>query len=322
MILLVEYQADDESSVGNRLSAYERSLGHAFQLRSSPPPRADAIRAYLERPQDCPAPFVRPSGARKPISFVEDTAVDPLKLGEFVKRFHAILERHQTTGSFYGHASVGCLHIRPLLDLSTGQGRNEMTAIAQEVFELVAEFGGSMSGEHGDGLARSVFNQQLFGPDVYDGFVRIKRAFDPLNLLNPGKIVDGPPITNDLRPITPNSLQLPTVQSFAEENGPLAIVDACNGNGLCRRLDIGVMCPSFQATREELHSPRGRANLLRDALRERIETGSDNRWLGDTLSESLELCLSCKACKTNACRRLILQSSKPSNCKVSTIGSE
>jgi FAD/FMN-containing dehydrogenase/Fe-S oxidoreductase len=300
MILLVEYQGDDPGEIARgfeRLRRVTSGPGSPVSavLEVDDPARCEVI--WNVRKTALPLLFALP-GERKPISFVEDTAVDPLKLGGFVRRFRDLLHRHGTDGSFYGHASVGCLHIRPLLNLATPRGREEMETIAREVFELVVEFGGSLSGEHGDGLARSRFNRELFGDRLYAAFLELKRAFDPGNLMNPGKIVDGPPITDDLRPLTGDSRSLPTRQSFAEEGGMLAIVDACNGNGLCRRHDIGVMCPSFQGTGEEKHSPRGRANLLRAALRERLDEGRDDLWRGPELAESLELCLSCKACKT------------------------
>ncbi len=138
-------------------------------------------------------------GLRKPIAFVEDTAVDPPKLPEFVRRFREILHAEGTDGAFYGHASVGCLHIRPLIDSSNKDDLDRMRRILDRVSDLVLEFGGAMSGEHGDGLARSFLNEKLFGPQLYQAFKEVKAAFDPHGLLNPGKVVDGPSPVENLR---------------------------------------------------------------------------------------------------------------------------
>src|SRR6185437_15949871 len=139
------------------------------------------------------------TGDAKSISFVEDTAVAPEKLRDFIERFLRILEGHGTTAGIYAHASVGCLHVRPVINLKTEEGVRKFEAIAQQVADLVLEFGGALSGEHGDGLVRAPFMRQMFGPVLYEAFREIKRTFDPLGILNPGKIVDAPPLTQNLR---------------------------------------------------------------------------------------------------------------------------
>jgi Fe-S oxidoreductase len=234
-------------------------------------------------------------GDRKPVTFVEDTAVAPSRLPEFVTRFRETLRRHGTDGAFYGHASVGCLHIRPLLNLREPREVAAMRQIAEEVADLVLEYGGSLSGEHGDGLARSEFNRKMFGPVVYEAFRQVKRAFDPEGIFNPGKIVDAPAMTEHLR-YGPDyrPLPLPTVFDYQKQDGLIRSIELCNGNGACRKLQGGTMCPSFRATRDEKDSTRGRANALRRALNGEDplrELGS--RWLHDVL----DLCLMCKACK-------------------------
>src|SRR5205823_777017 len=138
-------------------------------------------------------------GDRKPVTFVEDTAVAPERLPEFVARFRELLRRHGTDGAFYGHASVGCLHIRPLLNIKDPADVVRMRRITEEVTDLLLEFDGALSGEHGDGLARSEWNRKMFGPEVYEAFRRIKHTFDPHNLFNPGKVVDAPAMTENLR---------------------------------------------------------------------------------------------------------------------------
>ncbi|WP_419193183.1 FAD-binding and (Fe-S)-binding domain-containing protein [Kolteria novifilia] len=237
-------------------------------------------------------------GLRKPVTFVEDTAVDPARLASFVTEFKAILARYRTTGSFYGHASVGCLHIRPLLDLHSVEGRRDMAAIADEVVDLVIKYGGSLSGEHGDGLCRSYYNRKLFGDSLYEAFRRIKRGFDPDDLMNPGKIVEAPLPTEHLRTETATTTAPPTLYHFGEATSIADVASRCNGNALCRRQGIGTMCPSFAATHDEQHSPRGRANLLRAAMEGRLGPKSGSTWSSPLLEEALDFCLACKACKT------------------------
>jgi FAD/FMN-containing dehydrogenase/Fe-S oxidoreductase len=233
-------------------------------------------------------------GARRPLAFVEDTAVAPERLGEYVRRFREILDRHGLTAGWYGHASVGCLHIRPFVDLTAPGGIATMEAVATEVMELVAEFDGVNSSEHGDGRVRSAFNRRIFGDELYGAMQKTKVLFDPHNRLNPGVMVDAPPITVDLRdPALPTPGPLSTRLAF--NGGMHAAADRCQRIGACRKTGTGVMCPSYMATREEEHATRGRANALVKAL-----SGPDPRAaLGDErLHEILDLCLECKACKS------------------------
>ena len=233
-------------------------------------------------------------GDAKPIPFVEDTAVSPERLGQFVRRFDEIVGNHGTTAGYYGHASVGCLHIRPLVSLKTQQGLDTMTSIASEIADLVREFGGSLSGEHGDGIVRGVWTEKMFGPKIYDAFRQVKQAFDPDGIMNPGKIIDTPPMTDNLR-YGPGykTLYFPTQLNFSDTDGFDGAIDMCNGMGACRKAD-GTMCPSFMVTREEEHSTRGRANLLRAAISGALppQTLRSKR-----LYEALDLCLECKGCK-------------------------
>jgi Fe-S oxidoreductase len=238
----------------------------------------------------------RVEGENKPVAFVEDTAVDPAKVPEFLRRFKRIVEDHGTTAGYYGHASVGCLHIRPLVNLKSAQGVELMTHIAREVSDLVLEFGGAMSGEHGDGLARSHWNKKLFGPQLYTAFQDVKRAFDPLNIMNPGKIVNAPPMTENLRygPAY-RAVELSTHFSFQREGGFAKAVERCIGVGACRKSLDGTMCPSYMATLEEEHSTRGRANALRAALSGQLP---EQELTSHRMYEVLDLCLECKACKS------------------------
>jgi len=236
------------------------------------------------------------TGARRPLAFVEDTAVEPAKLASYTDRFRQILDSRGLTAGFYGHCSVGCLHIRPFVDLSAPGQPELMRAVAEEVRDLVLEYGGVNSSEHGDGLARSEFNRRIFGDELYAAMQETKRLFDPENRMNPGKIVDAPAMTDHLRDAAqPPRPALATRLRFDAPGGMLGAADRCMNIGLCRKASTGVMCPSYMATREEEHSTRGRANALLHALRmpdPRAALGSDR------LHGILDLCLECKACKS------------------------
>jgi FAD/FMN-containing dehydrogenase/Fe-S oxidoreductase len=236
------------------------------------------------------------TGTRRPLAFVEDTAVEPARLPEYTRRFREILDRHGLTAGFYGHCSVGCLHIRPFVDLAVPGQKETMRAVAEEVRELVIACGGVNSSEHGDGLARSEFNRRVFGDALYAAMQECKRLFDPDGRMNPGKIVNAPAMTENLRDAVP--LVPPPYASrlsFEATGGMRGAADRCMNIGLCRKSATGVMCPSYMATREEEHSTRGRANALVKAL-----SAADPRAaLGDDrLHEILDLCLECKACKS------------------------
>ncbi|MEX2114894.1 MAG: FAD-linked oxidase C-terminal domain-containing protein [Pirellulales bacterium] len=234
-------------------------------------------------------------GKRKPVAFVEDAAVPPEHLPQFVARFREIMARHETDGAFYGHASVGCLHIRPMLDLREPVDIDRFQQISQEVCALVMEFHGAMSGEHGDGMARSYLNERLFGSRLYGAFKQVKGAFDPANRMNPGKVVDGPsPIENLRYSAKYRTIDVPTTFDFSREGGFAAAVELCNGAGVCRKLQTGTMCPSFMVTGDEEHSTRGRANALRMVLSGAIDP---QELTGRRLFETFELCLECKGCK-------------------------
>lgn len=233
-------------------------------------------------------------GDAKPLPYVEDTAVDPEKLGPFVRRFDEIVRNHNTEAGYYGHASVGCLHIRPLVSLKEENGLDRMIAIADEISDLVKEFGGSLSGEHGDGIVRGVWTEKMFGPDITQAFRDVKNTFDPAGIMNPGKIIDCPPITENLRYGTAYSTTpVSTTLDFSIDSDYAGAVEMCNGMGACRKLE-GTMCPSYMATRDEEHSTRGRANLLRAALSGNLPEGT---LTSTRLFETLDLCLECKGCK-------------------------
>ena len=295
-LLCVEIYADDAGELPPRLDALEadlraRGFGYRYHHALDAPSQA---RIWSLREAALGLSMATKDDA-KALSFVEDTAVAPEKLRDYIARFLAIIDRHQTVAGMYAHASVGCLHVRPVVNLKTAAGVARFEAIAADVADLVLEFGGALSGEHGDGLVRSPFMRKMFGPVLYEAFRDVKRAFDPDGILNPGKIVDAPPLTDNLRYgagyQTPNPK---TWFDYDDYGGMGGAVDMCSGLGVCRKTLEGTMCPSYMATKEEAHSTRGRANVLRLAMAGRLgESG-----LGDEgVHEVLDLCLECRACK-------------------------
>jgi FAD/FMN-containing dehydrogenase/Fe-S oxidoreductase len=232
----------------------------------------------------------------KPVAFVEDAAVPPERLEEFITRFREIVERNGTWACFYGHASVGCLHVRPALDTSDPEGVDRMRRIGEEVADLVVECGGSISGEHGDGLARSEFLERMYGPEILGAFAEVKALFDPEGVLNPGVIVAPPPMDRHLR-IGPGRRRLPvsTGLDFSDQGSFAAAVELCNGSGLCRKKTGGTMCPSYMVTLDEHDTTRARANMLRSVL---DGTLPPEELTGEGMKEVMDLCVGCKACKT------------------------
>jgi FAD/FMN-containing dehydrogenase/Fe-S oxidoreductase len=231
----------------------------------------------------------------KPLPFVEDTAVDPHRLADYLKEFDAIVKKHGARAGYYGHASVGCLHVRPFIDLKRPGEKERLMAIFNEVADLVEQYGGTIAGEHGDGLARSWLIERLFGSRLLQAFRDVKAAFDPTNLMNPGKIVDAQPPLENLRWGKPVVKRLETFLDFRKEGGFEFAVEMCNGNGQCRKLDVGTMCPSFQVTRLDRHATRGRANAFRALMQGDMPWGEIG---GPEMFEAMDLCLECKACKT------------------------
>ena len=234
-------------------------------------------------------------GDAKPVAFVEDTAVAPEQLPAFTAAFREILERHGVRAAFYGHASVGCLHVRPMLDLRRADGVRKYRAIAEEVTELALRFGGTHSGEHGEGLARSEFNPKVFGETLYAAFREVKAAFDPHGRMNPGKKVDAPPMDENLRYGADYRTSHPApVLDYSEFGGMAGAIEMCNGNARCRKSEVGTMCPSYMVTLDEMHSTRGRANALRAAISGALPAES---LYSDEMRDVMDLCIACKACK-------------------------
>ena len=236
-------------------------------------------------------------GDKKPVAFIEDCAVSLEHLADYTARLKEIFKKYGTSGMFYAHASVGTLHVRPVLNMKSDKDIENMRSISEEAFEMVKDYKGSHSGEHGDGIVRSEFHEMMFGKKITNAFEEIKDTFDSKNLLNPGKIV---------RPFKSNDRSLMRYKSgYQTENidthydwsnwGQFSdAVEMCNNNGACRKLDSGVMCPSYRVTKEEKDLVRGRANTLRLALSNQLPEGS---FASKEMYETMELCVSCKACQ-------------------------
>lgn len=237
-------------------------------------------------------------GDIKPISFIEDMSVPVERLGEFVHEMDVILNNYGTQADYYGHASAGCLHIRPLLNIKTLEGRAELRLIADAAADLVLHLRGAVSSEHGDGITRGEWIERAYGPRVLQAFRIMKQAADPHGILNPGKIVDPPKMDTSLRyddDYHPKGWT--PVMSFSSKSpDSIRLVEAieqCNGVGVCRKSQ-GVMCPSFQATKDEMYSTRGRANLLRAM----ISNGFSSQEMAlKAVKDTLDKCLACKGCK-------------------------
>jgi FAD/FMN-containing dehydrogenase/Fe-S oxidoreductase len=289
-LLFVTVFADDEADARAQLDRLDWDAYHT--LRADTPAEQAALTTV--RQAGLGLLMSASAGARRPLAFVEDTAVPPERLPEYVARFREVLDRHGLTAGWYGHCSVGCLHIRPFVDLTAPGGVETMQAVAEEIVDLVAEFDAVNSSEHGDGRARSAFARRIFGADLYEAMRRVKGLFDPANRLNPGVMVEAPAITEDLRdPALPPAGPLQTRIAFPD--GMRAAADRCQRIGACRKTGAGVMCPSYMATRDEEHATRGRANALVKAL----SSPDPKAALGDErLHEILDLCLECKACKS------------------------
>ncbi|MDX2132527.1 MAG: FAD-linked oxidase C-terminal domain-containing protein [Planctomycetota bacterium] len=323
-VLYVEFFADSADDVRERFAAVRRLCpGVAAQEHVD---AGAMLNAWKLRKAGEPLLHGIP-GHRKPITFIEDNAVPVERLGEFVRSLREIVTRHGTIAAYYAHASVGVLHVRPLIDLHDPHDRVRMKAIALEAADLARSLGGVMSGEHGDGRIRSPFLERHFGHDLMGAFRDVKRLFDPANLLNPGNIVD---IAGDsprpLESITWNlraDLSSPepgprrpevdwggveTYFDYADQHGFDGAVEMCNGAGVCRKKQGGTMCPSYMATLDERHSTRGRGNALRLAITGQFEQSPGEAapragrprpaWNDPGTNETLRLCLSCKACKT------------------------
>ncbi len=297
-LLLVEFAGDDQEDVLRRLKQLIELMGDLGFPNAVVEATDPAFqRAVWEVRSQGLNIMMSMKGEGKPVSFIEDCAVPLENLAEYTDRLTAIFRKHGTDGTWYAHASVGTLHVRPVLNLKLEKDAKAMRAIAEECFAMVREFKGSHSGEHGDGLVRSEFHEAMFGARIVRAFERVKEIFDPGAVMNPGKIVQ--PSKMDDRALfryKPGYATPPfdTAFDWSAWGGFGGAVEMCNNNGTCRRTDAGVMCPSFRVTGDEIHLTRGRANTLRLALSGQL--GAD-ALLSPAMKETMALCVGCKGCR-------------------------
>ena len=302
-LLLVEFSGEDEEAQLNSLRdlvTLMNDLGFVDAVVEATDPSFQSA-VWEVRKQGLNI-MMSMKGDGKPVSFIEDCAVELADLAEYTRRLTDIFHKHGTEGTFYAHASVGTLHVRPILNMKEADGATKMRAIAEECFEMVREYKGSHSGEHGDGLSRSEFHGAMFGERMVRNFEEVKDAFDPNGLFNPGRIVRAPKFDDRtlfrFQPgYTTNRIEAVmdwSVFHDGDGGGFQRATEMCNNNGACRKMDGGAMCPSYRATRDEQHSTRGRANTLRLALSNQL---GDDAFTSDAMFETMQLCVSCKGCR-------------------------
>lgn len=306
-LLLVEFAEPDGAENLRRIRALDELMAELGFRWGDPGKRPGGVVEAIDPAHQARIWDVRAQGLNimmsmqgdaKPVSFVEDCAVPLEHLADFTDRLTAVFRRHGTDGTWYAHASVGLLHVRPMLNLKSELGARQLRAIAEEAFEIVAEYGGSHSGEHGDGIVRSEFHERMFGARLVRAFERVKDLFDPAGILNPGRIVRAPRMDErSLFRYPPGYAHVPLETAFDWSGWPGGLhgaVEMCNNNGACRKLKGGVMCPSYRATLNERDLTRGRANTLRLALTRQL---GPRALVADEMVETLHLCVSCKACR-------------------------
>jgi FAD/FMN-containing dehydrogenase/Fe-S oxidoreductase len=309
-LLLVEFAEDGEAGNRQRIMQLAELMGDLGFGWDQPPRKWGGVVEVFDPRLQAALSDMRTSGLNimmsmkregKPVSFVEDCAVPLDHLAEYTRRLTEIFERHGTRGTWYAHASVGCLHVRPILNLRLDKDLHAMRTIADEAFAMVREYKGSHSGEHGDGIVRSEFHEAMFGPRLARAFEEVKDRFDPTGLFNPGRIVR-PPRFDDRELLRFNpGYGLSSARPVLDwreypggADGLQGAAEMCNNNGACRKLEGGAMCPSYRVTRNENDVTRGRANTLRLALSGQLGPGA---FTSKEMAKTLKLCVSCKACR-------------------------
>ena len=298
-LLLVEFAGESPDALTAQLGRLDACMAdHGFPHAVVEVTDPAGQRAVWEMREACLNIMMSTKGDAKPVSFIEDCAVPLDHLADYAEAITDLFARHGTRGTWYAHASVGCLHVRPILDLRQPAGRRAMRAIAEEAFELVRRFEGSHSGEHGDGISRSEFHERMFGPRLVRAFEAVKDAFDPAGRLNPGKIVrpfamDDPALLRFAADPAAAERPAPALD-WSDWGGFAGAVEMCNSNGTCRKLAGGAMCPSYRVTGDEQHLTRGRANSLRLALAGQL--GPD-AFTSPDMAAAMALCVGCKACR-------------------------
>ena len=308
-LLIVEFGEDEKENARRvkRLGELMGDLGYGWDRTGA---KWGGVVEVLDPGLQAAITEVRQSGLNimmsmrqegKPVSFVEDCAVPLEHLADYTDRLTQVFEKHGTRGTWYAHASVGCLHVRPVLNLKLEKDVKAMRAIAEDAFDLVREYKGSHSGEHGDGITRSEFHEKMFGRRMVEIFETVKERMDPNDALNPGKIVHAPKMDDRSLFRFPEGYEIEPIKPALDwsawpgkAGGFQGAVEMCNNNGACRKLAGGVMCPSYRVTRNERDATRGRANTLRLAISGQL--GPD-ALASDEMAETLKLCVSCKGCR-------------------------
>jgi FAD/FMN-containing dehydrogenase/Fe-S oxidoreductase len=302
-LLIVEFHGHEDAPLMAKLHELEllmADLGFPGAVVSATDPAFQAeVAAVREAGLNI---MMSMKGDAKPVSFIEDCAVGLDDLADYTDGLNEVFEKHGTKATWYAHASVGCLHVRPVLNMKDEGDVKRMRAVAEEAFALVRHYKGSHSGEHGDGIVRSEFHESMYGGRIVRAFESVKDAFDPTGMMNPGRVVRAPKMDDrslfryapGYAPVNDFTPKLDWSDNVGELGGLMGAVEMCNNNGVCRIFDFGVMCPSWRATRDEQHLTRGRANTLRLAL-----TGQLGRdaMASDQVADAMKLCVSCKACK-------------------------
>jgi FAD/FMN-containing dehydrogenase/Fe-S oxidoreductase len=297
-LLLVEFAGDDPAALAAKLGDLDACMAELGFPHAVVAVRDAAGQSEVWGVRSAGLNIMTSTiGDEKPISIIEDCAVPLEHLADYTAALTEVFTKYGTVGTWYAHASVGCLHVRPILNVKRDADVGKLRAIAEEAFDLVARYGGAHSGEHGDGIVRSEFHERMFGSRIVGAFRDVKTAFDPAGTLNPGKIVDAPRMDDrtlfrygpGYAPVT-----IPTRLDWSAWGGMTGAVEMCNNNGACRKDDAGVMCPSYRATGDEHHATRGRANALRLALTGQL--GPD-AFTSAEVYDALDLCVGCKACR-------------------------
>jgi FAD/FMN-containing dehydrogenase/Fe-S oxidoreductase len=295
-ILIAEFYGEGEAEAKAKIEGLGEHLRDAHVQCTVVPALSPAIQANVWKVRKVALGLMMSiKGDHKPIPFIEDSAVPPEYLADYVTQIEKFCNDLGTDVAYYAHASSGCIHIRPLINAKDARDVDKLPQITSFAVELLGEYGGSLSSEHGDGRARSWMNEHFFGPELYGLFREVKQVFDPHNILNPGNIVDAKPMTEDLR--FGDDYQAIPIQEhidFSADMGFHRAVEMCNGAGNCRKLTVDTMCPSFMVTREEEHSTRGRANALRAALSGLLPP---EELTSERMYEVMDLCIQCKSCK-------------------------